>query len=217
MRKLYLVYVLLSLSITPTMAQTWVLVEEVKWNTYLVDRKKPNPWTLPHGKDGRVTISQHPTFLRHTWAPPLGKPWVPCQKTFTTFLNGANDPDSWCDPQTLRATAIEATYIKNVHRFSEKKIKAQFVMRADANVKNPLIGVPIIWQWWHIYNYRIFSCDPVRLYGSRWQTIECVIMMPSTKGLVGPEGEDYTGIGFDFSKPYSGTLDVSELKIYVLN
>ena len=207
--------ILLCLFAASTFWKSWVLVRSLNWSTHLNEGGKPNPWRTPHGKDGMVEISQHSGFLRFSYAPPVGKPWAPCQSDWTTFINAAN-PASWCDPQTLRPTPVEAMYVKNVNLFSEKRLKAKFVMRADAPAQSPLTAVPIMWQWWYIHNYRIFSCEPVKLHSMIWTTVECILTMPTTRGLVGPKGEDYTGFGVDFTGPFGGTFDISTLEVYEL-
>jgi len=207
-----------SASCLPVWAENWVLVRSVDWASRSTLAGVPDPLIVPHGRDGVVKISQHkeppPGFLRWSYEPPEGKAWKPCQTAWTTFLN-SNDPDSWCDPQTRRPTPVEALKIENVNLYSEKQLKAKFVFRANAPASAPLVVTPIMWQWWYIHNYRIFSCDPVELHSNIWITTECVIRLPTTKGLAGPKGEDYTGIGVDFAGPYGGTFDIATMEIYV--
>lgn len=204
----------LALCSASSFAQDWVLVKAISWPTFLADHGLQNPHTTTSGYNGQLTITQYSFFASYSWAPPNS--WGQgCQTSFGQPWQGA----AWCDPQTLRATGVSletsVTRIPDVNVFSGKRLKVKWAVYSDAPINDPLIVVPIAWQWWYAHNYRIFSCAPETVDVSAWKWIECVIDMPTTQGLSGPPGESYTGVGLDFAAPFNGTFNVAITEVYI--
>lgn len=207
MKWLVLVCMLVSLSTMPAEAQ-WTPVLTKNFATYVPQGQDPSrTWwgPFPHGNGGQVYFFQMEWGLAMLW--PI--PSAPCQADPTTVAGP-------CDPQTNRWTVME--WGTNEPGFitasAGRRLRTEWLVLTSADPSAPASVTPIIWQAFHQYSHRIFSCPPVAVDYTRWVTITCEIDLPSVEGLILGPGNG-VGFGLDLATPWPFALDIVDLKINV--
>ena len=192
------VFMPLDLSAQPA-AEKWTLARRVAFSAWL-----PEPYQSFSLGDGGWLQRFRADWGMMTY---FGPPTRPCQSLSTT-LAGHPGP---CDPQTHRWTILETGLGEQpIGQYANRWVRTRWHLYAD----RPIWVMPIVWQAFHAYSHRIYSCPPVYVDITAWVTADCTVYLPTVDGLTAGPGQGLA-VGLDLTEPFEGWLDVAWMEIWL--